>query len=391
MKSLSNKGLLFSDSIIRGMTHYAEKFNAINLSQGYPEFDPPKEILDCLNKIVYEKNHQYPVSYGSRNIRIALAEKQKKFTNLDIDYENEITITCGGTEAMVATMLSIVNKGDKIGIFTPIYENYKTACILADAEPVYIPLNPPEYKFDFNNLEDVFKQGIKAIIVCNPSNPSGRVFTLEELTVIADLAKKYDTYVITDEVYEHMVYRPHKMTYISTLPNMKERTIVCSSLSKTYAITGWRIGYTIAPKRITDVIKKVHNFLTIAAPSVLQEAVTVGLKFDSSYYDNLLDKYSLKRDIICNGLDDIGIKYHKPEGTYFVLMELEEFMKKFNIDDDVEFAKMICEKYGVAFVPASGFFVDNGKTKGIFRLHFAKYDKTLYDALNRISDMKKCN
>ena len=389
MQPLSKKTLLFTDSIIRGMTRYANQFNAINLSQGFPEFDPPKEILDRLEQVSRENFNQYPIAYGAKNTREALARKQKMFTGLDIDPDTEITITCGGTEAMATVMLSIVNKGDKIAMFTPIYENYKTACFLADAEPVYIPLNPPKYQFNPEDLESAFKQGLKAIIVCNPSNPSGRVFTLEEMTMIADLAKKYDVYVITDEVYEHMVYEPNKMIYMSTLPNMQERTIVCNSLSKTYSITGWRIGFTMAPKEITDTIKKVHNFLTISAPAPLQEAITVGLNFGREYYDNLLQKYSGKKDIICNGLDEIGISYYKPEGTYFVLMDLKELTNRANLSNDFEFAKMVCEKFGVAFVPASSFFCDGGKTNGIFRLHFAKNDNTLYEALNRIANLKE--
>ena len=388
MKPLSSRTLLFSDSIIRGMTRFANKFQAINLSQGFPEFDPPKEILDRLEQVSHENFHQYPIAYGAKNTREALAKKQKMFTGMDIDYENEITITCGGTEAMAATMISLVNPGDKVAIFTPIYENYRTACFLVGAEPVYISLKPPKYKFDVNELEDAFKKGLKAIIVCNPSNPSGRVFSLEEMTMIADLAKKYDVYVITDEVYEHMVYAPNKMVYMATLPGMRERTIVCNSLSKTYAITGWRIGFTIAPKEITDTIKKVHNFLTISASAPLQEAITVGLNFKRDYYDNLLKKYSHLREITCNGLDEIGIQYYKPEGTYFILMDLSEFTKKADLQNDMEFAKMVCEKYGVAFVPAESFFC-NKETKGIFRLHFAKNDSTLFEALNRISELKK--
>lgn len=387
MNNVSCKSALFTDSIIRGMTHFSNKFNAINLSQGFPEFDPPIEILNRLEQVSHEDFHQYSISYGAKNIRELLAKKQKMFSGIDVDPETELTITCGGTEAMLATMLSIVDAGDKVAMFTPIYENYKTQCILSGAEPVYIPLNPPTYRFNNDDLENAFKQGLKAIIICNPSNPSGRVFTLEEMTIIADLAKKYDVYVITDEVYEHMVYEPNKMIYMATLPNMRERTIVCNSMSKTYSITGWRIGYVMAPKYITDVIKKVHNFIMVAASTPLQEAITIGLNFDKSYYDELLKKYTHKRDIICKGLYDIGINYFMPEGTYFILMDLQKYVKKSGLKNDLEFAKMVCEKYGVAFVPASSFFMDN-KTSGIFRLHFAKKDDTLNEALNRISELK---
>ena len=389
MKSISKKTELFQDSIIRGMTSFAKKFNAINLSQGYPEFNTPQKILDRLRDVAYEDFNQYPIAYGAKNTRDSLAKKQKIFTGIDFDPETEIVITCGGTEAMAATMLSLVNPGEKIAMFTPIYENYLTACILAGAEPVYIPLTQPDYKFDADKLEDAFKQGLKAIIVCNPSNPSGRVFTLDEMNLIADLAKKYDTYVITDEVYEHMVYKPNTMIYMASLPNMKERTIVCNSMSKTYAITGWRIGFTLAPKNITDVIKKTHNFLTISSPAPLQEAITVGLNFDKSYYDDLLNIYTAKRDIICNGLDTLQIPYFKPEGTYFTLMDLNEYKQKVKFDNDLEFAKMICERFGVAFVPAGGFFKTTNENNGMFRLHFAKNDNTLQEALNRIANITK--
>ncbi len=390
MRKLSDKMSLFSDSIIRGMTFFANKFNAINLSQGFPDFNPHIEILNRLEQVAHEDYNQYPISYGSKNIRNALAKKQKMFTGLDVDPETELTITCGGTEAMVATILSVVNNGDKVAMFTPIYENYKTACIFAGAEQVYIPLRPSnKYSFDPNELEDAFKKGLKAIIVCNPSNPSGRVFTFDEMKFIADLAKKYDVYVITDEVYEHMVYEPNKMVYMATLPDMRERTIVCNSMSKTYAITGWRIGFTMAPKEITDAIKKVSNFLVISAAAPLQEAVTVGLNFKKEYYSDLLEKYTYKRNLVCNGLENINIEYFKPEGTYFILMYLKELVKSSGLTNDFEFAKMVCEKYGLAFVPASSFFVDNYKTNGIFRMHFAKNDDVLNKALERVETMKK--
>lgn len=390
MQRLSDTMSLFTDSIIRGMTNFANSFNAINLSQGFPEFGPPIEILNRLEEVAHdERFHQYPISYGSKNIRVALAEKIKMFTNLEVNPEEELTITCGGTAAMIVTLLSIINKGDKVAMFTPIYENYKTDCIIAGAEMVFIPLKQPTYRFNQDDLENAFKKGLKAIIVCNPSNPSGRVFTIEEMTMIADLAKKYDVYVVTDEVYEHMVYEKNKMIYMTTLPGMRERTIVCNSMSKTYSMTGWRIGYVMAPKNITDVAKKVNNFLTISAPAPLQEAVTIGLKFKKEFYEKLQQKYFLKRELICKGLDEIGIEYFKPEGTYFILMNLKKYVENLAVKNDFEFAKIICEKCGVAFVPVSNFFMDNGKTNGIFRLHFAKNDNTLYEALNRIENIKK--
>ncbi len=387
MKELNVKNKLFVDSIIRNMTLVAKKYNAINLSQGYPEFNAPDEILERLKNIAFDDIHQYPCSYGIQSLREALAKKYEHFSGMSVNPDEEITITCGGTEAMVATMLSIINPKDKVIVFTPIYENYNTNMILVDAEPVYVPLHPENnYNFDANELEDAFKQGVKAIIVCNPSNPCGKVFNLEEMNIIANFAKKYDAYVITDEVYEHMIYEPNKMVYMSTLTDMKERTIVCSSLSKTYAITGWRIGYIIAPKKISEDIKKVHNFLTIAAPAPLQEAVLTGVKFDQSYYDELTKKYTKLMKLFCNGLDKVGIKHNKPQGTYFVMCDMREYMNKAGIKDDVEFAKLFCEKVGVCMVPTCGFWGDK-IINGYFRMHFAKNEETLIKAIDRLSNI----
>ena len=391
MKCLSSKANNFNESIIRGMTSFAVKYDAINLGQGFPEFLPPKEILDRLEEISHDgKFQQYPISHGSKHIRDALSKKEKYFTGVDYDPENEIIITCGGTEAMTATILALCNPGDQVAFFTPLYENYNTSCILAGATPVYIPLLPDKnYTFDANLLEETFKKNpnIKAMIVCNPSNPSGRVFTFEEMTIIANLAKKYDIYIITDEVYEHIVYKPNKMTYMSNIHDMRERTIICGSLSKTYSITGWRIGYVIATKNIADKIKKVHNFLTISAPAPLMEAATVGLNFKQDYYDNLLELYTKNRDILIDGFDKIGIKYNKPEGTYFMLIDLKEQMEKCKEADNLKFAQLLCEKIRICVVPCNTFFA-NQNINGIFRIHFAKNENTLYEALNRFEKIK---
>lgn len=389
MKDLSTKTNQFTESIIRGMTAISNKYNAINLGQGFPEFAPPVELLDRLEQVSHDtKFQQYPIGSGQKNTRDALAKKYEKFSGMKVDADEEIVITCGGTEAMVATLMTLCNKGDKVAFFTPMYENYKTACILADAEPVYVSLNPDKnYTFDKNELEEVFKNGIKALIICNPSNPCGKVFTMEEMSFIADLAKKYDTYIITDEVYEHMIYDNNKMVYMATLPDMRERTIICSSLSKTYSITGWRIGYVIAPKIIMDKIKKTHNFLTIGAPTPLQEAVVVGLTYPQSYYDNLLKMYSSKMNMMCDGFDKIGIKYHRPQGTYFMLIDLSEYLNKSGLKTDFEFAEMLCKEIGVCVVPCDKFFVGK-EVHGWFRMHFAKNDDTLKEALNRFEKLK---
>ena len=242
MTQLSNRSAHFSDSVIRRMTRVAGQYGAVNLSQGFPDFAPPIEITNRLAEVAHTGPHQYAITWGAQNFREALARKQKHFSGISYDPNSEITVTCGSTEAMMAVMMAIINPGDKVAIFSPFYENYGADTSLTGAQPVYIPLVPPDFHFDANQLEDAFRQGAKALILCNPSNPCGKVFTRDELLVIADLAKKYDAYVITDEVYEHILYAPHKHVYMASLPGMKDRTIVCNSLSKTYSITGWRLG-----------------------------------------------------------------------------------------------------------------------------------------------------
>ena len=283
MQTLSNRTNTFTDSVIRRMTRISAQYNAVNLSQGFPDFDPPKELMDRLSQVAYEDFHQYSITWGAQGFREALAAKQTRFMGHPVDPNREIVVTCGSTEAMMAAMMTVTNPGDKVVIFSPFYENYGADTILSGAEPVYVPLHPPEFNFDPAELEQAFQQHPKALILCNPSNPCGKVFTKEELLFIADLAQKYDTYVITDEVYEHIVYAPHKHVYFASLPGMWERTISCSSLSKTYSITGWRLGYTIAPEAITERIKKVHDFLTVGAAAPLQEAVIPGLNFGQDY------------------------------------------------------------------------------------------------------------
>ena len=263
-------------------------------------------------------------------------------------------------------------------VFSPFYENYGADTILSGAEPIYVPLHPPAFNFDPEELEDAFRQRPKALILCNPSNPCGKAFTKAELETIASLAKKYDAYVITDEVYEHIVYAPNRHTYFAALPGMWERTISCSSLSKTYSITGWRLGYTIAPPEITERIKKVHDFLTVGAAAPLQEAVIPGLKFGQAYYDDLLAIYTHKRDLFLKGLDEIGLVHNVPQGAYYILMDISEF----GYDSDLEFCETLAEKVGVGAVPGSSFFRE--PVNHLIRFHFAKKDETLLDALNRL-------
>ncbi|MDR3305558.1 MAG: aminotransferase class I/II-fold pyridoxal phosphate-dependent enzyme [Clostridiales Family XIII bacterium] len=382
MQNLSVRSSGFTDSVIRRMTRVSLKYDAVNLSQGFPDMDPPQAILDRLAQIAPTGPHQYALTWGARNFREALAEKQRRFMGIDIDPEKEIVVTCGSTEAMMAAMLTVVNPGDKVIVFSPFYENYGADTILSGAEPIYVHLKPPDFNFDAELLEQAFRQNPKAIILCNPSNPSGKVFTREELELIADFAKKYDTYVITDEVYEHIVYAPYKHIYIASLPGMKERTISCSSLSKTYSITGWRLGYIIASERVIENARKVHDFLTVGAAAPLQEAVIPGLKFPDAYYDGLLAEYTHKRDLFLKGLSDIGLPYTEPQGAYYVLLDMSEF----GVADDVRFCEELAESVGVGAVPGSSFFRE--PIHHIIRLHFAKKDETLYEALNRLAHIR---
>lgn len=382
MKELSKRTKTFTDSVIRRMTRIANQYDAINLSQGFPDFDPPKEILNRLEQVAHEDFNQYAITWGAQNFRDALAKKQSKYMNLDLDSNKNIVITCGSTEAMMAAMMSVCDPNDKVIVFSPFYENYGADTILCGADPIYVPLHPPVFNFDREELENAFKQNPKALILCNPSNPCGKVFSKEELEYIASLAIKYDTYVITDEVYEHIVYAPYKHTYFASLPGMFERTISCSSLSKTYSITGWRLGYCIAPENIIEQIKKVHDFLTVGAAAPLQEAAVVGLEFSDAYYDELQKLYTHKKDLFINGLKELNIPHTEPQGAYYVMVDISEF----GYDSDLDFCVDLIKNVGVAAVPGSSFFKEEENC--YIRFHFAKKDETLLAALDRLKDMR---
>lgn len=382
MQPLSDRTAGFTDSVIRRMTRISNKYGAVNLSQGFPDFDPPKEILDRLAEVAHEDYHQYSITWGAQNFREALAAKQTHYMGRAIDPDSEIVVTCGSTEAMMTAMMTVTNPGDKVVIFSPFYENYGADTILSGAEPIYVPLTPPDFNFDPEVLEEAFRQHPKALILCNPSNPCGKVFTRAELETIAALANKYDVYVITDEVYEHIVYAPHTHTYFATLPGMWERTISCSSLSKTYSVTGWRLGYVIAPAPIIERAKKVHDFLTVGAAAPLQEAVIPGLKFGQDYYDDLLQKYTHKRDLFCKGLDDLGLVHNIPQGAHYVMLDISAF----GYDSDLQFCEDLAAKVGVGAVPGSSFFRE--PVNHLIRFHFAKKDDTLNEALNRLETLR---
>ncbi|MBQ3298713.1 MAG: pyridoxal phosphate-dependent aminotransferase [Ruminococcus sp.] len=382
MPALSKRTETFTDSVIRRMTRISNKYGAVNLSQGFPDFEPPRELLDRLAEVTREDFHQYSITWGAQNFREALAKKQSRLMGINIDPNENIVVTCGSTEAMMGAMMTVTNPGDKVIVFSPFYENYGADTILSGAEPIYVPLYPPEFNFNPDELEAAFRQKPKALILCNPSNPSGKVFTRDELQIIADLAEKYDAFVITDEVYEHIIYEPYQHTYFASLPKMWERTISCSSLSKTYSITGWRLGYIIAPPHIIDVAKKVHDFLTVGAAAPLQEAAVVGLNFGDDYYRQLQNKYTEKRDLFLKGLDDIGIVHTVPQGAYYILLDISEFGYK----SDLEFCDVLARDVGVGAVPGSSFFRED--VNHLIRLHFAKKNETLNEALNRLEHIR---
>ena len=391
MPQLSRRVGTFTDSVIRRMTRISDETPySINLSQGFPDFDPPKEILEALKKNAEGgPQHQYSITFGAENLRRCISEKYSPLFGRTIDPDKEIVVTCGSTEAMMASMMTVCNPGDKVIVFSPFYENYGADAILSGAEPIYVNLTPPEYSFDRKKLEDAFRQGVKAIIVCNPSNPCGKVFTKEELEYILSLAEKYDAFVITDEVYEHIVFPPHKHTYCASLKGAWGRVITCNSLSKTFSITGWRIGFAIAPEEVSESIKKVHDFLTVGAAAPLQEAVCAGFKLGDDYYKELQETYGKKKALFLEGLDKAGLKHNDPEGAYFVMVDISDFLKKerFKGWSDLDFCSWMIKEVGVAAVPGSSFFKDGNQN--YIRLHFARSEESLREAVRRLAKLGK--
>ena len=390
MPELSRRVQTFTDSVIRRMTRINDMTpGSINLSQGFPDFDPPKEILEALKAAAEHGPHQYSITFGAKNFRDALADMYTKKWNRPIDPDKEIVVTCGGTEAMMAAMMTVCNPGDKVAVFSPFYENYGADAILSGADPIYIPLVPPDFHYDRAVLEQAFRDGAKALILCNPSNPCGKVFTMGEMEEIAELAKRYDAFVITDEVYEYIIYDGNRHISMAALPGMYERTITCSSLSKTYSMTGWRLGYLIGPERVIEAAKKVHDFLTVGAAAPLQEAAVTGLKFGPEYYEWLKDLYIEKRDYLCGRLEQMGLPHTTPQGSYFVLVNVSGFLERpeFSGWTDLEFCEWMIKKYGVAAVPGSSFFKE--PVNNYIRLHFSRGKETLKMAADRLEKMAK--
>lgn len=371
----------FTESVIRGMTRLANQHGAINLSQGFPDFDPPEELLAALEKAAREPVHQYAITWGAPKFREALARKIHAFTGLAIDPDQHLVVTCGSTEAMMVAMMTACNPGDKVIVFSPFYENYAADAILSGAEPIYVPLRPPNFDFDPAELAAAFAQGVKAIVVCNPSNPTGKVFTRTELQQILDLAEKYDAFVITDEPYEHIVFEPNEHVYFAALPGAFERTITCNSLSKTYSITGWRLGYVQAAPAVIAEARKVHDFLTVGAAAPLQQAAIAGLELPRSYYTELRDLYAAKREVFLGYLRRTGLNFTEPQGAYYVMVDISPL----EFPSDTKAAEWLVREVGVAGVPGSSFFREP-ETRFI-RFHFAKSEALLREAGERFLEV----
>lgn len=369
----------FSESVIRAMTRLANRYEAINLAQGFPDYDPPEVLLAALERVARGPFHQYAITWGAPRFRQALARKITRFTGLSVDPDQHLVVTCGSTEAMMVAMMTACNPGDKVIVFSPFYENYAADAILAGAHPIYVHLRPPDYGFDFGELTRAFAQGPKAIIVCNPSNPTGKVFSRDELSEILALAERHDTFVIMDEPYEHIVFSPRQHVHAAALPGAFERTITCSSLSKTYSITGWRLGYVHAAPHIIAQARKVHDFLTVGAPAPLQEAAVTALELPDDYYLGLLRGYTQRRDLFLELVRRTGLPFAEPQGAYYVLVDIASL----GFPDDTAAAEWFVREIGVAGVPGSSFFRE--PEHRFIRFHFAKRAETLLAAGERLS------
>jgi aminotransferase len=353
------------------MTRLCNQHGAINLSQGFPDFEPPEALLSALERATRGPFHQYAVTWGAPRFRQALAAKVNRCTGLDLDPEQHFVVTCGSTEAMMVAMMTACNPGDKVIVFSPFYENYAADAILSGAQPIYVPLHAPDFGFDPDELAKAFEQKPKAIIVCNPSNPTGKVFTREELTTILRLAEQHDAFIITDEPYEHIIYAPHQHVYMASLPGAFERTITCNSLSKTYSITGWRLGYVQASPAVIQQARKVHDFLTVGAAAPLQEAAVAGLELPESYYQELGAVYEKKRSFFLDILRQTGLPFTEPQGAYYVLLDISAL----GFATDLEAAQWLVRDVGIGGVPGSSFFRE--PEHRFIRFHFAKKEETL--------------
>jgi len=381
----SEKAARFTESVIREMTRIAVQHQAVNLAQGFPDFPIPEDLKQAAVRAITADHNQYAITWGTKALREAIAWKNKQVYDIDIDPERQITVCCGATECMVASLLATVNPGDEVVIFEPFYENYGPDVILCGATPKYVRLHPPEFRFDPQELEAAMSEKTRAIVINSPNNPTGTVFSREELEFIAQLCIKYDVLAITDEIYEHLIYDGIRHVPLATLPGMADRTLTINSISKTYSATGWRIGYVIASPKITQSVRKVHDFLTVGAAAPLQVAASKALRFSLDYYQHLDDFYAQRRDYLLNNLQAIGFDCVRPSGAYYIMARFD----KFSLEDDVTFAKYLAETIGVAVVPGSSFYRDEiPDGRNYIRFCFCKQFATLEAAVERLKKLQ---
>ena len=381
-KGPSNRASGFTESVIREMTRLCIRYGAVNLAQGFPDFDPPISIKRAAARAIYAGYNQYSTPYGTTNLRNAIARKVNKYNHIDCS-PDDVTVTCGTTEAMIASELALLDHGDEVVIFEPFYENYGPDAILSGAKCKYVRLREPDFKIEEESLKQAFNKKTKAVIVNTPHNPTGRILTRQELGLIGDLCKDYDAYAITDEIYEYILYDGHKHVSIGSLPGMEDRTITISGFSKTYSVTGWRVGYIVAPKPITGAIRKVHDFLTVCAPTPLQEACATAMRLPASYYDKLRENYRDAREMLVESLSNAGFGVFKPEGAYYVWTTTDDTGFK----DDRELALHMITKVGVGGVPGSSFFHNPSEGRLRFRFSFSKKQATIRRAIKRLEKL----
>jgi aspartate/methionine/tyrosine aminotransferase len=385
---VSHKASLFTESVIREMTREAIKYGAVNLSQGFPDFAAPDDIKRVAMQAIADDVNQYAITWGAKAFREAIAQKTKWHLGLDIDPETEITVTCGSTEGMIAAMMATVDPGEEVIIFEPFYENYAPDAILSDAHPRYVPLRAPDWSFDRDELRAAFNDKTRAIIICNPNNPTGKVFTREEMEFIGSLCQEFDALCFTDEIYEHILYPREgaEIAHISMaqLEGMRERTVIVNSMSKTYSVTGWRVGYCIAPPEITSGIRKVHDFLTVGAAAPLQSAGAYALSLPPAYYESLESEYRVRRDLLLKVLADAGFGTFVPDGAYYIMTDISGF----GFPDDVAFTRHLIREVGVACVPGSSFYSVPERGAQQVRFCFCKKDETLQLAAERFEKLR---
>jgi aminotransferase len=374
----------FTESVIREMTRVSAEYGGVNLAQGFPNFPPPRELIEAAHRAIDGDFHQYAITWGARNLREAIAAKFERFYGRTVDPERQVTVCCGSTEAMLATLLAVLDPGDEVVIFEPFYENYGPGAIISGAKPVYVPLEPPDFTFDPDRLARAFSPRTRAIVFNSPNNPTGKVFTLPELETIAELCQRHDVLAITDEIYEHIVYDGRRHVPIATLPGMGERTVTISGISKSYSVTGWRIGYTISSPELAVGIRRAHDFITVGAPAPLQEAAVTALGLPESYYVALREAYQARRDLLRGLLDKAGFRTFEPQGAYYILTECAHFLERYGLPDDTAFAMYLVREVGVATVPGSSFYAhaELGRTK--IRFCFPKTEDVLLEAGQRL-------